>query len=192
MIYFTAKDIFLAIFVFFILGVIFGGAYSSLNLIFNYVKFSIFTVLRARKKYKRIESNDLKPSANSKSRSSVIFLQISDFLYFLFLSITYIFSLYVFLDGVFRGFSLILLLFGYLFSKKTLGRLFEKCIRILLEIIIKTIDFLFFFLLSPIFFTYDIIYKLTKPIILSIKERYDKALLKRKIQRKRKKIEKLF
>ena len=192
MIYFTAKDIFLAIFVFFILGVIFGGAYSSLNLIFNYVKFSFFTVLRARKKYKRIESNDLKPSANSKSRSSVIFLQISDFLYFLFLSITYIFSLYVFLDGVFRGFSLILLLFGYLFSKKTLGRLFEKCIRILLEIIIKTIDFLFFFLLSPIFFTYDIIYKLTKPIILSIKERYDKALLKRKIQRKRKKIEKLF
>ena len=116
MIYFSTYETFFAIFAFLIFGIICGTIKPSAYQLLHCFCFCPFSVVRAYKKY--IKLNKARIKTKQKGKSLFLKREIFDFLSTLFIALIYIFMLYIFLDGSFRLFVLLSFIFGYFISKK--------------------------------------------------------------------------
>ena len=189
MIYFAGDDVFLSVISFFLLGIISGGVRSSFFGFFVFLKECISIPKFCYAKYKNKKIKRIKIGQNIKSFK--ISLHLLDFCFFAFFGIFFILFSYLFLDGVFRIYSLIIFTAGFFMGENSLGKIFSKALFFVLNLTVVTLDFFVYFLLYPIFIAADIIKRLFLPIILLVKQKYKKYSYKCLLKKKVKEIENL-
>ncbi len=189
MIYFHNDEILFSVLSFFVLGILSGGIYTSLVCFFLFIKVCVSTPKRLYLKYKNKINTRIKIEQNFEKTK--IGIQLSDFTFVYFWGILFILFSYLFLDGLFRIYTLAVFGIGYFVSKKTLGQFFSKAILFLLNFTLRTIDFVFNFILYPFFIAADILKRLISPIIVLIQKKYRREKYKLLLNKKLKEIENL-
>lgn len=187
MIYFTPYETIIALTAFFILGCFFGGVYNLCGCFCHLIKTLIFLPITAYLKYKKTYKSAYNIRQNS---VSLIAFQCVDFLFVLFIGISYILLTYIFLDGAIRIFSLIFFIIGYILALKVISPFFSKAINKAVVLIQNSLEQTAYVILFPIFRIFCVIKKLISPIILILSEKYRSKKIKLLIKRKNKYIEK--
>ena len=174
MIGFTTIEIIKAIFAFFILGAFFGIFLSSLDFVKLLSNKLIFLVPEAVDRILKKEGRGLRGLRIFNSVSENILLGVSFFIFGIF-AILYF---YVFLDGVFRIFPIVIMIFALILSKKYIGefalRAFEFVFSYLYAILLHIAVILLFPFVKLFLFIRRGILLILPPIyikILRIRER---------------------
>ena len=190
MIYFTVNEIVRAMIYFFVFGIAYGVIYPSLSTIVRFVYYFLFSFFRAYKRYIKSENWSKKSKQNKKINT--IRKQLLDFAFTVFAGIVYILMIYLLLDGVFRAFTAFFFVFGYLFSKKTIGNAMSKAISYSLGFILKVFDLFVYVISYPLFICTAFLWKIIKPKLAFLLKKYRASVLKHKIMRKSRAIDSIL
>ena len=170
MIYFSFSQILISIFASVALGIISGGIYKSISLIFSLLFYiiKILPTALCADSYKKHTS----PFSNHKTSTSCINRTISDFIFFTLLFSLYICLIFITMDGVFRLYIMAFMLIGFFTSKRTLGWIFEKILVFLFNFFYNII----FSIMYILFFPINLTFKKIRTILI-----YRLEILKRKL-----------
>ena len=185
MIYFSEYETVIAGVSFLILGCLFGGLYNSFDSLFMFLKGILYSPRSAHLRYKNTTKTQDKTKQNTCNRA---FKNLWDFIFVTIFGTVCILAFYLFLDGTFRFFALFFLFVGYVFSFKSLSLFFRVSLNKIIEFLLRVFEEISFVLLYPIFYTWDIIKKLLKPIIIVIARYYHKKKFEAFVKKKKREI----
>ena len=186
MIYFSEWEIFSACAAFFTLGLFFGGVYASFNRVLEFILFLITLFKKIIKKYMNLSKIQ---KANENTFKNRI---LSDFIFVFTLGIIFILLQYIFLDAMFRIFSLAVFLFGFIAGYKTLGKLFMFILKGILSKTEILIFYIMYYFLYPFYFFLKLFHRIFSPIFNKVNYRIGEMHYKAVTGRKKKKIDRFF
>ncbi len=170
MIYFSFSDIIKSIIAFLFLGVASGifyyAFYDFISFFLNLLKMPVKSI----SKFTKIHKTSLKTKQNKIINN--INAQFYDFVFVFICGIIYIVLGYIFLDGCFRVYTLIVLFISYIISYKTIGKAVSNFISVILYRLLFCLEFVFYYILYPIMFIVKMFFIAFSPIVLFIRKKH--------------------
>ncbi len=178
--FFEFSEVILAIVSSFIFGVLYGGIYSS----FNVVTEGIIKILKIPQVV--FLSSNIKALQDNKyqTNKSVIIINVCDFLFFLFFGLGYILLTYIMLDGIFRFYMFVFCILGFWISQKTLGTIFERILAFVFNFFYRFLVNISYVLIFPLkLFFRLLIIPMFNYVVLFKRKRTSKVLLSKKMHK---------
>ena len=163
-----------------ILGALFGGIYSSFNLFVEWV-LSIIGIPRRIFLAVNFKALNVCSKNNIKSKVAIHFC---DFSFVVIMGLCFILLTYIMLDGIFRLYMLIFFVFGFCFSKRTLGIFAKRILKKIFDFIYSFLIRVSYVLIFPLkFFSRIFIVPICKYIVCLSRKANSRGLLNKKIFR---------